>query len=321
LEPTLSGNRFLGWYSNPSGGTKVEQMLKGTSGNMALYAKWEIIPIYTITFNSMFADTKPIPQTKSILEGNVIGALPTPPTLSGYVFAGWCTVIQGMSGVGDFVSESTKVTKNMVLYPKWEIRDADNNLYTQIKIGTQIWMVENLKTTKYSNGNQISTDAMKCPNGVENNASKYGILYNSLEGLPLILGWRVPTKEDFELLKNYLITNNFGYNGVDTAIAKALASQSDWIASPNTDVPGNNSTNNSKSGFNAMPAGNIYSGGLINDSIGYASTFWTNSTDGSTQGWPVYYRISYNSNNLMQCSAVRIGLWLSMRLIRDKLAD
>jgi uncharacterized protein (TIGR02145 family) len=71
------------------------------------------------------------------------------------------------------------------------IRDADGNIYTSVMIGTQKWMVENLKTTKYNDGSSIplvtdneewlnSTTGAYCwhENDFTTNKKKYGALYN-----------------------------------------------------------------------------------------------------------------------------------------------
>ncbi|MBE3085531.1 MAG: hypothetical protein IMZ64_04865 [Bacteroidetes bacterium] len=42
-------------------------------------------------------------------------------------------------------------------YQPNSVKDIDGNAYSTITIGTQVWMVENLKTTKYRNGDLIGT--------------------------------------------------------------------------------------------------------------------------------------------------------------------
>ncbi|NDP20782.1 MAG: hypothetical protein GZ091_06850, partial [Paludibacter sp.] len=72
-----------------------------------------------------------------------------------------------------------------------DIRDADGNVYTTVTIGTQTWLVENLRTTKYRNGDEIGTtstpdidiSAETSPKyqwvyrGNEANLANYGRLY------------------------------------------------------------------------------------------------------------------------------------------------
>ena len=89
------------------------------------------------------------------------------------------------------------------------VKDIDGNVYHTVTIGTQIWMVENLKTTKYRNGDGIpnvtdntqwgnlTTWAYCNYNNDAANGTKYGKLYNwyavndSRNIAPT--GWHVPT--------------------------------------------------------------------------------------------------------------------------------
>lgn len=99
------------------------------------------------------------------------------------------------------------------------VTDIDGNVYNTISIGNQTWMLENLKTTRYRNGDAISNivvfnDWKNLTSGAycnyQNDPAKgnYGRLYNwyavidSRNIAPA--GWHVPTKTDFQILCTYL---------------------------------------------------------------------------------------------------------------------
>ena len=145
--------------------------------------------------------------------------------------------------------------------------DIDGNVYTTITIGTQVWMVENLKTTKYRNGDQIpnesgnsawtsSTKGSQCNyNNNEANGNKYGRLYNwhavndSRKLAPA--GWHIPSDAEWNTLSNYLAANP----GASGSVVKALAAKTDWATSAETDAVGNDLTKNNASGFTGLPGG------------------------------------------------------------------
>ncbi|MGB4774860.1 MAG: fibrobacter succinogenes major paralogous domain-containing protein [Daejeonella sp.] len=103
--------------------------------------------------------------------------------------------------------------------PPEPVTDIDNNTYKTVKIGTQVWMAENLKTTKYQNGEAIENKATAAK-WMEATAGycdpkpflpEYGKLYNGYAVTdPRNIapkGWRVPTNDDFVTLIEYLTTN------------------------------------------------------------------------------------------------------------------
>jgi uncharacterized protein (TIGR02145 family) len=98
------------------------------------------------------------------------------------------------------------------------VSDIDGNIYKTIKIGTQTWMAENLKTTRYNNGDQI-------PNGnggwvdlskgaywwYDNDASKYKNAYGAIYNWHAVgtgklcpTGWHVPTNSEWTALITFL---------------------------------------------------------------------------------------------------------------------
>lgn len=195
------------------------------------------------------------------------------------------------------------------------LKDYDNNIYTTVTIGTQIWIVENFKTTTYANGIPIpnptiagnwaaDTSGGYCwYNNNISNKTPYGAMYNwyavgNANGLAYLkrngaqeTGWRIPSQTDLDTLSTYL-----GGNSVAGGALKE-AGFSHW-ASPNTGA-----TNSS--GFTALPNGRASNGTFIvnygaiwtSDSVSsttakekYLSNTdatFTNSTDDKKSGWYV----------------------------------
>ncbi|MBQ7246756.1 MAG: InlB B-repeat-containing protein [Lachnospiraceae bacterium] len=77
---SVEGFSFLGWYN--SDGVKVTEISKGSSGNVILYAKWNVKQ-YTITFDSPLS---PVPDKTYTTDKDT--AIDNP-TLANYTFAGW----------------------------------------------------------------------------------------------------------------------------------------------------------------------------------------------------------------------------------------
>jgi uncharacterized protein (TIGR02145 family) len=180
------------------------------------------------------------------------------------------------------------------------VKDIDGNIYPTIKIDNQIWMAENLKTTRYSNGDTIETtnpstrdiEPESLPeyqwayDGDENNVAIYGRLYTWFvaadERNVCPTGWHVPTDSEWTTLTEYLANsyNGFGggYGGMD--IAKSLSSKSGWIPDETPGSPGNDHLSNNSSGFNAVSAGCRLEDGNFHK-LGYYANWWT-STEGGT---------------------------------------
>jgi uncharacterized protein (TIGR02145 family) len=157
------------------------------------------------------------------------------------------------------------------------VTDVDGNVYHTVKIGSQIWTVENLRATKFNDGTTIpnildsnvwhsySSPAL-CYYRNTTNADtirKFGALYNwyCVDSKKLAPpGWRVPTNDDWEELQNYLIQNghNWDHKKSGNRIAKSLAAQTDWRPFIVEGMPGNNMKDNNKSGFTGLPAGYRY---------------------------------------------------------------
>lgn len=175
----------------------------------------------------------------------------------------------------------------------------DNNTYKWVKIGTQIWMAENLKATKYADGTSILhiTDNAAWSNLGDNNADKaycfynnneslgYGVLYTyaaAVNGTPYDGtnhvqgvcpdGWHVPSDVELTELTDYL-------GGRSVAGGKLKETGITHWNSPNEGA-----TN--ESGFTALPGGFRESrlSGLFFDE-GNGGYWWSGTENHSTLGW------------------------------------
>jgi uncharacterized protein (TIGR02145 family) len=177
------------------------------------------------------------------------------------------------------------------------ITDVDGNIYLTVIIGTQVWMNENLKTTKYRNGDLIGTTTPATKDisgestpeyqwaydGNESNAATYGRLYtwyvitDSRNVCPT--GWHVPTDTEWTTLATFL-GNNAGGKLKETGTTH-------WT------TPNEGATN--ETGFTALPSGWRPSGGVFLD-FGTFCGWWT-STESST-GYPLNWDASYKDGNV-----------------------
>ena len=148
------------------------------------------------------------------------------------------------------------------------VRDADGNLYQAVRIGNQIWTTENLRTTKYNGGSKIpwvptygSWDSLTAPGYSYADLKYYGALYNRYAVNTRLLapvGWHVPTNDEWDTLKNYLVGHGYNWDGTVTRnkLAQSLCAKVGWgNASTVAGRPGNDPAKNNRTGFSALPGG------------------------------------------------------------------
>jgi len=212
--------------------------------------------------------------------------------------------------------DSITFSKNTTLPVAETVTDVDGTLYHTVKIGTQTWMVENLKVTHYRNGDAIanvtdntawvylSSGAYCWYNNDIANKSIYGAMYNgytisdSRNIAPK--GWHVATLEEWTTLMTYL--------GGETLAGATMkeAGTTHWL-SPNTGA-----TNTS--GFTALPGGlrQKDSGDFFN--MGYNAFFWNNT---QTDSYSTKQSVLFNDRTNYGLSVCSNNYGISVRCIKD----
>ena len=179
------------------------------------------------------------------------------------------------------------------------VTDIDGNIYDAVQIGNQVWMAENLRTTRFADGTEIQKGTLSCsyfdpccyaPDNNSSNVVKYGYLYNGFATMNIDTnsifdpipdeiqgicpdGWHVPNIAEWQQLIDYMSTQpSYIAGGNPEHIAKALASTQGWGYSEEPDAVGNNPGANNATGFSALPV-NSSIGDTYN--FGYSTSFWS----------------------------------------------
>jgi uncharacterized protein (TIGR02145 family) len=191
------------------------------------------------------------------------------------------------------------------------VDDNDGNTYSTIQIGTQTWMAENLKTTKYNDNTSIpwvtnnsiwtalSTPAYCWCN---NDSVEYGALYDWYTvntGLLCPTGWHVPSDAEWTTLTTFLGGESISGNKLKET------------GTIHWSIPNTGATN--ESGFTGLPGGyRSYAGTFTNiRSYGY---WWSSSESSSTEA---YYRDIYYGYRNVDRSSSNKKTGFSVRCVKD----
>ena len=187
--------------------------------------------------------------------------------------------------------------------------DFDGNEYKTVEIGNQVWLGENLKSSRYPDGSVITKGIYDYENNTAN-SEIYGKLYTwetSMNGQTIEKsqgvcpsGWHIPSKSEWEELIDYL-------GGVTSAGGKLKEEGKTYWTSTDSTV-----TNSS--GFTALPAGFMFYNFYMN--LGVETGFWTSTEYNNDEA---YYKGLWNSHSrVLGPSTYKATMGLSVRCIKDE---
>ena len=222
---------------------------------------------------------------------------------------------------GNIVSFTTKDNRGPT------VTDIDGNVYHTVTIGTQTWMVENLKTTRYRNGDSIAnvtvfdkwpkltTGAFTCWGRDLRTIDEFGLIYNwyAINDNRKIapIGWHVPTDAEWRTLIEFL-------GGTSVAGGKLKETGFKHWSPPFVRWDGNVPPATNDWGFSALGGGALAQWGNSNEySIGYGGIYgywWAANEYNSVDAW--YTGMRYNSITAGTSNAEK---WegLSVRCLKD----
>jgi len=212
----------------------------------------------------------------------------------------------------DQTGGDTDLSLNFI--PK-SVVDVDGNVYKTVVIGMQTWMGENLKVTKFNDGQSIplvddrfSWSNLNSPgycwqtNNPNSNKNKYGALYNwyTVNTKKLCpIGWHVPSDSEWTILSTYLGGEKF------TGGKLKVKGTTFWL------IPNIDATN--ETGFGAISAGMRYTDGSFGG-IGVYGNWWSSSE--RDLGIAYFRYIHFNSGEVYR-DTDKFNRGLSVRCLQD----
>ena len=228
--------------------------------------------VYATTQNPTIANTKVTIGTGTGIFSNTVSGLTANTT---YYVRSYAINSQG-TAYGAQESFTTTSTSAQT------VTDIDGNVYQTVTIGTQVWLAENLKTTKYNDGTSIPnemngttwaglTNGAYCwNNNDENYKNIYGVLYNWYAvktGKLCPAGWHMPKDAEWTTLTNYL--------GGESVAGDKMKTISGWYS---------NGKETNTSEFSALPGGARGSSGTF-WGIGYHGLWWSSTEYSLSNAW------------------------------------
>ena len=228
----------------------------------------------------------------------------------------------------------------------YTVTDFDGHIYGTVLIGTQCWLKQNLRTTRYSDGEPITAGGVGTGNWTSSNTIAYwyyptetsvanqvdGYMYNRkatfrddsfnsisrVQG-PCPNGWHVPSESEWNILIEF-ITANSQYN-CNGGAAKALASTTGWNTATGWCSPGSDSNlgKANRTGFSALPSGYVYPNTTSGSnwgftSLGESACFWTSSSANNSSPRLLRIRNSYSNTDYLNGYST---YGYSVRCLRD----
>ncbi len=243
---------------------------------------------------------------------------------------------QALFNAGVSIDDIVAYMKDGAIIKNGLVDTRDNNKYSVLKLGSQLWMSDNLAYLPHVHNNSefISKGSLAMPaygvygyNGNDMLIAKansyyleYGVLYNwyavNTDSL-CPAGWHVPTDNEWIILETYLSAKGYNYDSTigagSSKIAKAMASTVLWNVSTTSGAVGSDLSINNASGFSALPGGYRLGTDGTSHNEGNHAYFWSISESGVD----VLSRlISYNNAGVSKGSSAKT-LGLSVRCLKD----